>query len=272
MTEIQTPAVDVHVEEELSDHVTLPIGIEKDGIRYREVVIDELGGTDEQLIANKKKTGGNSAKGLTLVLCRSIQEIDGLVSRKRKPEAMLDRSLIRGMYQVDRDFLFSRIQLLTGNDETQMRGQCKRCKEIIEEDCMISEIPIVQWPADQPCELEFSLPRGYHEPQRGGPPKVHRDGVLRFPRGIDQENAAPIAATNTGKALTAMLAACITKLGTLENVDTAITERLKSRDRAYLFRLLREKLPGMRSWKVLPCWNCGNEEVETIVDISAFFG
>jgi len=257
---------------EPSELVRLPVGIEKDGVRYRDVTIDELSGIDEALLANKKKTGGNTAKGLTMVLARSIQEISGLVPRKRNPDTPIDPMIPRRMYQVDRDFLFSRIQLLSDRDETILRGTCPRCRRGVEEEVLISERPVKEWPEDKPCEFEFELERGYVEVPKKGERVVHKKGVVRLSKGTDQEGVAIAAQENTGHAATIMLAACITRLGTLENIDQAIAARIKSRDRKLIFDVLRDNAPGMKMWEHLTCYNCGHSEVEAIVDISAFFG
>lgn len=257
---------------EPSEHVRLPVGVEKDGVRYRNVVIDELSGVDEALISNKKKTGGNQAKGLTMVLARSIQEIEGLVPRKSNPDTPIDPQIPRMMYQVDRDFLFSRIQMLSDKDATVMRGTCARCRASHEQEVLISERPVKEWPDDKPLEFEFELMRGYAEVTKGEDPVFHKKGILRLPRGRDQEAVAAISQDNPGQAMTAILAACIQKLGTLDNVDQTIAARLKGRDRRYLFNLIRDEAPGVKVWDFVTCYNCGNPEVEAILDLSGFFG
>ena len=264
--------VEITYPKEPSEHVRLPIGYEKAGTRYRNVVIDELSGVDEALLSNKKKTGGNTAKGLTMVLARSIQEIEGLVPRKKNPDTPIDHTIPRMMYQVDRDFLFSRIQLLSEKDETTLRGTCPKCNTVYEEDVLISDRPVYEWPEDKPCEFEFELKRGYTETKRNEDPVIHKSGILRFPRGRDQEAIALMASENPGQAMTAMLAACIKKLGDLDNIDQTITARIKSRDRKYLFNRIRDEVPGMKMWDIKTCFNCGHSNVEAMIDISAFFG
>lgn len=257
---------------EPSEIVRLPVGIEKDGTRYRDIVIDELSGVDEALLANKKKTGGNVAKGLTMILARSIQEITGLVPRKRNPDQPIDYQIPRSMYQVDRDFLFSRIQLLSDRDETHLRGSCPKCRARYEEEVFISERPVTEWPDNKPLEFEFNLARGYYETHRDKEPTIHKNGVIRLPRGRDQEAIAVVAGDNPGQAMTAMLAACIIKLGTLDNIDQTIAARIKSRDRRLIFNIIRDKSPGMRMWDFVTCLDCGFDQVEATIDISGFFG
>jgi hypothetical protein len=260
--------VDEHdVPEEASEYVTLPIGFEKDGNRYRNVVIDELSGIDEALVSNKKKTGGNVAKGLTYVLARSIQEIEGLIPRKKNSDSLIDHVLVRNLYQADRDFLFSRIQMLTGNDRTMLRAQCPRCENLYEREILLSKQPVENWPEDKKCTISFELSRGYRDGK-----ELHKKGVLRFPRGSDQEAVAVMAQNNGAAAITAMIAATVISLGTMEGIDQHIASKLKSRDRRAILNAVRDNIPGMKMWEYVTCYNCGNDKLEAKVDISSFFG
>lgn len=254
-----------------SEYVELPVGLEIEGTRYRRVAIDETTGVDEQLASNKKKTGGNGAKAMTLVLCRSIQEIEGVLERKKNPDSLIDRKYVREMFQPDRDFLFSRIQILVGNDETTLRGHCRDCDEPYEEEILLSEREVRTWLDKDPCELSFELPKGYVETKSKKEVAIHKKGVLRFPRGRDQENLIPLAKDNQARAMSAMFAACITKLGELSGIDQHIATKLKSSDRRYLFGLIREKMPGLKQWEDVICSNCGRT-IEALVDLSRFFG
>jgi hypothetical protein len=258
---------------EPSEFIRLPIGIEKDGTRYRDIVVDELNGVDEELLSNKKKTGGNQAKGLTMILARSIQEISGLVERKSNPDTPIDHQIPRMMYQVDRDYVFSRIQILSERDETVLTATCPKCGELYEENILMSERPVKEWPEDTPLELKFELPRGYTEINRKTKEQItHKTGVIRFPLGRDQEAVGTIIKHNQGKAMTAILAACIKSLGTLDSIDQQITARLKGRDRKHLFKLIRDQAPGMKIWETVTCYECGYEGLEAVVDFSGFFG
>lgn len=256
-------------ESEISDHVTLPIGLDHEGQRYRHVVIDEMSGVDEELVSNKKKTGGNGSKAVSLVLCRCIQEIPGLLERKNNSDSLIDRELVRKMYQCDRDYLVSRIHMLAGNDETVMAGKCPRCDEVYEEDVLMSRLPVTEWPSDKAAEFEFELPVGYTVTDRGKSPVTHTKGTFKFPRGIEQEMVASIR-DNPGLANSAMIASCIKGLGTVGTIDQEIAKGLKTRDRRHLMEEVKLKMPGMRQWKTHDCQGCGRE-FDLVVDMTAFF-
>ncbi len=259
------------------DYLTLPVGLDIDGTRYRQVSIDEMSGVDEEIVGNKKKTGGNGSKALSRVLARCIQSIEGLVERKRNPDVLIDLKYTRNMYQVDRDFLTTRIFMLAGNDDALLVGACPRCGEQSEEEIIFTDLPVIEWPEGQAAQIEFELPRGYQQrksatkgKKKSDEPVFHKKGILRFPNGIDQENIALMAAENTGRANTALLASCIQKLGDLDNVDQDIVKHLKSADRRYLQDQIRKELPGLRQWREQACWSCGKDMVLTL-DMTSFF-
>lgn len=254
------------VQEVVSDHISLPIGLEVEGTRYRSVVIDELCGKDEELATDKKKTQGNGAVGLTLVLCRAIQEISGLVERKRNAEHMVNRDHVRNLYQADRDFILSRMLILADRDETVYTGRCS-CGEEFEESALISKVPVVVWPDGKPCGFEFTLPKGVRD-EKG---VVHTKGWMRFPRGVEQELVAPLARESQGRAMTAILAACVTKIGDIDQIDQDLMRSLASRDREYLMGQVKINIPGLRQWKEVECWSCGRT-FDAIVDLTDFFG
>ena len=55
-----------------SETVTLPIGLDIDGTRYRTVHIDEMTGYDDEALSDKKHRN-NGAKAITTLLRRCIQ-------------------------------------------------------------------------------------------------------------------------------------------------------------------------------------------------------
>lgn len=248
------------------DTVRLPVGIEVDGTRYRNVVIDELSGVDDHNLASKK-TGNNGAKGTTIVLCRCVQEVDGLLKAKQNPEKLFDRSFARKMTVIDRDFLLAKIYQLGGENEVVMAGECPRCQKAWEEDALLSDLEVIEWPEDEPLELEFELPAGYTHIEKNGERTLHKKGVIRFATGSDQEQVAELS--NPAQAFDAMFAACIKKLGDLESIDQEVVKRFKSRDRRYLMQFLQLNLPGLRQWKIVKC-SCGRE-FDITTDLTAFF-
>ena len=254
-----------HSEYEISDTVRLPVGLEIDGVRYREVVIDEMCGIDDHNLSSKK-VSGNGAKGVSIILSRCIQEIDGFLKRKPDSSKLCDRSIPRKLTVIDRDYLISRIYMLGGENDVVMAGKCPRCGTAWEEDAKISEMDVIEWPEDQPLEIEFELPVGITMVE-DGETKTHKKGVLRFPTGREQEFVGDLG--SPAMIFDAMFASCIKKLGDLTDIDQELMKRLKSRDRRFLLQFLQERLPGIRQWKIVKC-DCGRE-FDITADLTTFF-
>jgi hypothetical protein len=81
-------------------------------------------------------------------------------------------------------------------------------------------------------EVPFTLPRGYVDEDGG----LHRDGVMRAATAFDE--IAPLkdprVQANPGYLVIILLARVITRLGTLEHVNTRTIEHLFAADLAYL--------------------------------------
>jgi len=246
------------------EQVTLPVGLEVEGVRYKEVVIDELCGIDDFNVADKK-LGGNSAKGSTVVLARCIQEISGLIPRKKNSESKLEVDYLRRMTLIDRDYLLARIYHLSGREQVCLAGECPRCNRVWEEEAALSDFPVYSWPDDKALGVDFEFKLGIKDPKTD---IFQTKGFIRFPMGRDQELMAVIE--NPAQALDSMLAACITNLGTIEKIDSESVKRLKQRDRLAILEVFQYEFPGLRQWKEVHC-QCG-KDFEARLDLTSFFG
>jgi hypothetical protein len=81
-------------------------------------------------------------------------------------------------------------------------------------------------------EYEFELPRGYID--AGG--ELHRNGVMRLATAADEilPMRDPRVQQNPGYLTVILLARVVTKLGTLNSINTKIIESLFTIDMAYL--------------------------------------
>jgi hypothetical protein len=248
------------------DTVELPVGIRKDGQVYRTVVIDELGGVDDRLVADSK-VRGNGAKAMSLVICRSVQEVPGLLKQKQNPDKMFNREFARAMTEIDRVFLITRIFMLSGRNESAFVGTCRHCKTVHYEKVYLSNLKVDKWPDDKPPEIEFRLKGGFKERKDNGEYIYHRDGVLSFPTGKTSELIGKI--TNEAEALDSMLASCIKNVGTYGRVDSSMAQALKKTDREELLYSLSDGLPGIKQGKWITC-ECG-VDLELSLDLVSFF-
>lgn len=113
-----------------------------------------------------------------------------------------------------------------------------------------------------PTEFPFELPRGLLGPDGA----VHRTGTMRLATAYDEIEPLkdPRVRANPGYLVVILLARVITRLGTLEHVNTAAIEHLYAADLAYLQDLYqRINLTGS-SRLAVACPHCaGDFEVET---------
>ena len=112
-------------------------------------------------------------------------------------------------------------------------------------------------------EFEFELPKGYVD-QNG---TVHKRGTMRLATAADE--ILPLrdqrVQQNPGYLTIVLLARVITRLGTLNMINTHVIESLFTMDLAYLQDLYqRINMSDMPTYKVV-CPHC-NQEVEVPLD------
>lgn len=246
------------------DVVTLPVGLEIDGTRFRRIRIDEMTGVDEENLSSKKK-GKNPVAPFDLLLRRCIQGIEGLYEKK-KQYGLCPAEYVQRMYQVDRDFLLVAIRVASLDSNITMGWKCGECGEANEDDVDLAKLPVTDWPVGEPPEIPFTLPKGLrHEDE------LHKEGIIAFPQGKHQSAVARLAMTEPGKAQTALLAACISRVGKVTSLDTSMVQRMSFRDRRAIGDAIIDKLPGVRLFVNLECEACGHEQEDQRIDLSAFF-
>lgn len=106
-------------------------------------------------------------------------------------------------------------------------------------------------------EIEFELPRGYLAEDG----TLHRKGVMRLATARDEILAQedPRAMRNEAYLIVILLARVVTKLGTLDVINTHVIESLFAVDYAYLQdTYTRLNRYGMNGFSVT-CPECGHE-------------
>lgn len=105
-------------------------------------------------------------------------------------------------------------------------------------------------------EYEFTLPRGYVDATTG---ELHKTGTMRLATAADEilPLRDPRVQQNPGYLTIILLARVITKLGTLQAIDTRVIEKLFTADLAYLQNMYQTinqaELPTMK----VVCPKCG---------------
>ncbi len=115
----------------------------------------------------------------------------------------------------------------------------------------------------QQTEFPFILPQGYLDSEGNS----HQEGVMRLSTAYDEITPLkdPRVQRNPGYLVIILLARVITKLGTLEQINTKVIEGLFSGDLVYLQDFYQRINQNGHSRLRVACPHCGGEfEVETI--------
>lgn len=262
----ETDAEDTAPEFIPEDTIRLPVGLRKEGAVYRNLTIDELCGVDDHIVAGGK-AGSNGAKAMSMVICRAVQEVPGLLRPKSDPTKMFNREFARALTELDRVFLITRIFMLSGRNASAFVGRCRHCKKVHNEKVYLSQLKVEEWPDDKPPEVKFELKNGFRAKMDSGEVVYHKEGILRFPTGKESELLGKVE--NEAEATDSLLAACIVRVGDYGRVDTEMVKSLKRQDREELMYSLSESLPGIKQGKWVTC-DCGID-MELRLDLISFF-
>jgi hypothetical protein len=240
--------------------ITLPVGVKSGGQRYREVVVDEMRGTEEEALMSSK-VKSNFAKALTKILQRCIQEIPGLVPMKKQKDLLLDEDIIKKMDECDRMACLIEIFKLEDDVTTDVDFSCG-CGEKWSETYDLNDLPMEELQGEP--EIRFELKKGIEFAGR-----LLKNGTMRFPRGDDMEALASLARENPGEAQTKLLFLCVTDLEGESGVTSNTFRLMSKRDREYLSKLLDSKVPGYDLAIKRTCPSCG-KEASTQINIASF--
>ena len=247
---------------EPSTTVSLPIGIEVDGARVREVTIDRMAGYDTQNIANAK-CKKNGAYALSTILRRCIQHIPGVVEGKKDRRMLIPESVVQGMYTPDRDFLFMAINALVKETQVDYAHACTNCGEVWDNTVDLVKLDVYEWPDDEPLEIETELPFGIEiEGQK------YRDVVLTYMKGGFQERLLRLPEAD--QVSTIMTGVIERVVGYPHKLDSAVALSMSDVDMQHVMTTLREEAPGLDLRRVEACPKCGHENDYT-VEVSRFF-
>lgn len=244
-----------------NEKVTLPIGIEVDGIRYREVIIDEMTGVDEENLASRK-VRNNGAKAISMLLRRCIQSIEGVLPQKSNPLLMIDDKWVRNMYVADRDYLVLCIRALSGNSEVFTESQCTSCGHENSALVDLKQLDVYEWDENSPVEIRVDLPRGFYNKESG---QYHKEVTWAFPKGSAQEKIASLPEHQVGTMLIATGIRQVQGLEVIPHPDEI--RKLSVRDRNAFAQAIIENTVGVDTNVDLTCESCGHEyqvEVNTV--------
>ncbi len=106
-------------------------------------------------------------------------------------------------------------------------------------------------------EFEFTLPRGYVDSEGS----LHKHGTMRLATAADEISPLrdPRVKANQAYLVVVLLSRVITKLGTLENINTKVIEGLFSADLAYLQSFYRQINENGSNTVQAACPECHHE-------------
>jgi hypothetical protein len=244
-----------------NETVTLPVGLEIDGTVYKTVTISEMNGYDEENMS-ARSIQNNGAKAQTILLRRSIQEIEGLVSRKRDPNELIKTEYVHKMCSYDRDFLFFCIRALGESSEIEMGLPCDACGNQDMHVLNIDDLEVYDWEGDKQ-EIPFVMSKGIFFED-----KMHTEGTWAFLTGKQQELMAKLPQE---RIVSSTLGMCVSKLGDMSIRPTEeMFRRLTSRERVEIFTQVAEEAPGVNTILEHECTACGKASQHNI-DVSRFF-
>lgn len=247
----------------ISNEVTLPVGIRLNGNVYREVVIDAMNGYDEENMSSKA-VKNNGAKALTILLRRSIQEIKGLIPKKKNSAELIDEKIVREMISYDRDFLFFCIRAL-GDTETLELPQvvCPECDADSDYVVDITQLDVYDWSDSEELSLDIEFPKGFMENGQR-----YRNATWSFLNGKQQEQ---IATLEGSRVLTTTLSLGLKNVIGLDYIPTEEQiRRMSSDERVDVFKQIANQAPGLQTDIELECQSCGNRH-RMGLDVTGFF-
>jgi hypothetical protein len=224
--------------------LVLPGGILDNQNRcFQTVVVRELTGRDEELLADRRYHNG--ARQVTDFLAQVLVEVPGL----NKP---VSRELAREMLIGDRDYLLLRLRQMAMGDRVDQVMRCPSlaCAEKADVEFQISELQVRRVEAVDP-QYEFEL----SEPVRKDDPKS-KIVVLRLPTGQDQESILDSKDLNPAVANTRLFTRIVKRLGQ-RGLDEAEARDLPLKARHEITAFLRKMSPGPNLEIDIQCPHCG---------------
>lgn len=251
---------------------TLPIGITRDGVTYREVVIDKWRAMDKDRLT-EPAARQNPGKAMTIILQRIIQSITGLVEAKSSHKNLIPERYVTEMFVADRDYLVLQALALSNQCVRTVDFQCqnRRCGKELTEEVDIREIEVTPQDPEKDTFVEFELPdEGVRWKDKEGVEVTTRKGKFNYPRGLDQEKVSKYTDEGTFSTFTRMLIQCISEFGDLKHLSMNDAKNLTLEDRNYLENLLGNESPGPDQSVKVTCPYCGKEQTVSI-ELGNFF-
>src|SRR5262245_40097024 len=194
----------------------LPGGYVDDaGVLHREVELIPLSGHEEELLADRKFSGG--AALVTVILHRCVRRL-GTISPVRA-------ELVRRLLVADRQYLLLQLQAITFGDQVQATARCAwaDCGKKVDIDFSLQDIPVKELQAHGPLyTMQLSSEAAYKDEEG----EAYRTVTFRLPNGEDQEVVAPLMADDAARAFAVLLGRCIQSVCPCEQPGELLLRRV----------------------------------------------
>ena len=239
---------------------TLPGGYtDREGTLHREAELAPLSGREEELLAEQARQPG--AAVVTAVLARCLARLGTIVP--------VTEDVARRLLVADRQYLMLKLRAVTFGDRDEATLSCPwpGCGEKIDVDFSLDAVPVTGSTDKGPTyRLELPAAAAYRDPAGN----EHREVVFRLPNGDDQEQVAPLAASNEARALSLLLDRCVLAIGRLRDPGPEALARLSPAARESIERRMEEVAPRVTLTMDVHCQECGRA-FEMPFDLQDFF-
>lgn len=233
-----------------SNQVTLERGIQRDGTWYRDAVVRELNGYDEEAFA-AAGAAGSPRKVVDTLLTRGVATVGGEPMTHR-----LAGELLIG----DREALILAVRRATFGDTLEFeRLPCTSCGELTDLTVPLDAIPFVH--LDDPERTEYDVPL------RNG-----ATAFVRMPTGTDQAAVFDIK-NNRAKQDSEILSRCVLRLVKPDGseVSRPPAQSISMADRQTILKFLIDTQPGPRLAEFTFTHDTCGEEVELPINLAVLF-
>ncbi len=228
-----------------------------EGHLHREVALRPITGHEEELLAN----------------CSGLITIPGLVTQliahcvqRLGPFELLPLELARRLLVADRDFLLLKLRQLTFGNLVQAVLVCPACRQKMDMDFDIDQVPVVVRDPPLRATLELSPPAGVTSLSPG----VYHQVEFRLPDGEDLEYLAGLAQPTAEEAAKFLLERCLVRLDEIQPVDRSLVSGLNARARQEIEARMEAVAPGVDLEMEIHCPEC-NHTFSQDFDFAPFF-
>jgi hypothetical protein len=238
----------------------LPGGyVEQDGTLHWEAEVLPLCGRDEELLTEKKEDA--TAALVTTILSRCVRRIGTIYP--------VSEEIARTLLVADRQYLLLKTREVTFGDRVNATILCPwpDCGKKVDIDFSTKDIPVRE---SVNKGLNHSMELSPKACLKGENCKEVREILFRLPNGGDQEAVSSLLEHNEATAMTALFQRCILRIGSYNEIDNELINRLTPLARLEIEREMEKVAPRVEMDMEVSCLECGRMFIAPF-DLQDFF-